>query len=161
MSLFGELALFVFEVTMEQSDLQLFHYWIFLLLIVLCIWMITLSFFSFDGLLALLVPLFSRKYFLQCSVYKWVVMDPFSLLISWQCFLSPSPMADSFAGVGSPGCWTLLQVLQAFQISMDKLAVILIGFPFFVTCGVCCFTSLAVFNTFFVLFIWCFDHDML
>ena len=76
-------------------------------------------------------------------------MDPVSLLISWQCFLPPSPMADSFAGVSSPGCWTLLQVLEAFQMSMDELAVILMGVPSFVTCGVCCCCSpsLAAFST--------------
>lgn len=75
-------------------------------------------------------------------------MDPVSLLISWQCFLSPSPMADSFAGVSSPGCWTLLQVLEAFQMSTDELALILMGVPSFVTCGVCCCSpSLAAFST--------------
>lgn len=55
-------------------------------------------------------------------------------------------MADSFAGFSSSGCCTLLHVLLAFQISTEKSAVILMVFPFFVTC-VFVFCSLAAFNT--------------
>jgi hypothetical protein len=64
-----------------------------------------------------------------------------NLVLSWNTFVSPSTVIESFAGYSSLGwhlcslrvCMTSAQDLLAFIVSGEKSGVILIGLPLYVT----------------------------